>query len=114
MPTTSISYLLMASKIQKWKWLLESMNSVGYYVVMHAFEAVMCNLALIKINCCSEWQLWSQGEWINRNVSQGSSPGLWVIAEDIEEGVEAGFELPGSKYVGEMGNVALPPVWERA
>lgn len=42
-----------------------------------------------------------------------SSPGLWVISEDIEEGVNAGFELPGSKNVGEMGNVAFPPVRER-
>lgn len=41
-----------------------------------------------------------------------SSPGLRVISEDIEEGVDAGFELPGSKNVGEMGNVAFPPVRE--
>lgn len=42
-----------------------------------------------------------------------SSPGLWVISEDIEKGVDAGFELPGSKNVGEMGNVAFPPVREK-
>lgn len=40
------------------------------------------------------------------------SPGLWVISQDIEEGVDAGFELPGSKNVGEMGNIAFPPVRE--
>lgn len=39
-----------------------------------------------------------------------SSPGLWVISEDVEEGVDAGFKLPGSKNVGEMGNIAFPPV----
>lgn len=42
-----------------------------------------------------------------------SSPGLWVISEDIEKGVNAGFELPGSKNVGEMGNVTFPPVREK-
>lgn len=42
--------------------------------------------------------------------TESSSPGLWVISEDIEKGVDAGFELPGSKNVGEMGNVAFPPV----
>lgn len=42
-----------------------------------------------------------------------SSPGLWVISEDIEKGVDAGFELPRSKNVGEMGNVAFPPVREK-
>lgn len=45
--------------------------------------------------------------------TESSSPGLWVISEDIEKGVDAGFELPGSKNVGEMGNVAFPPVWEK-
>lgn len=39
-----------------------------------------------------------------------SSPGLRVVSEDVEEGVDAGFELPGSKNVGEMGNIAFPPV----
>lgn len=38
------------------------------------------------------------------------SPGLWVVSEDVEEGVYAGFELPGSKNIGEMGNIAFPPV----
>lgn len=47
----------------------------------------------------------SATDWTKR-----SSPGLWVISEDIEEGVDAGFELPGSKNVGEMGNIAFPPV----
>lgn len=42
--------------------------------------------------------------------TESSSPGLWVISEDIEKGVNTGFELPGSKNVGEMGNVAFPPV----
>lgn len=42
-----------------------------------------------------------------------SSPGLWVISEDVEKGVDAGFELPGSKNVREMGNVAFPPVSEK-
>lgn len=39
-----------------------------------------------------------------------SSPGLWVIAENVEEGVDTGFELPGSKNVREVGNIAFPPV----
>lgn len=42
-----------------------------------------------------------------------SSPGLWVISQDIEKGVDAGFELPGSKNVREMGNVALPPARQK-
>lgn len=41
--------------------------------------------------------------------TESSSPGLWVIPQDVEEGVDAGFELPGSKNVGEMGDVAFPP-----
>lgn len=42
-----------------------------------------------------------------------SSPGLWVISKDIEKGVHAGFELPGSENVREMGNVAFPPAREK-
>lgn len=42
-----------------------------------------------------------------------SSPGLWVISKDIEKGVHAGFELPGSENVREMGNVAFPPAREQ-
>lgn len=45
--------------------------------------------------------------------TESSSPGLWVISEDIEKGVDSGFELPGSKNVGEVGNVAFPPVREK-
>lgn len=47
------------------------------------------------------------------SISWTSSPGLRVISEDIEKGVDAGFELPGSKNVREMGNVALPPVRQK-
>lgn len=48
-----------------------------------------------------------------RGCKQSSSPGLWVVSEDIEKGVDASFELPGSKNVREMGNVAFPPVGEK-
>lgn len=46
-------------------------------------------------------------------ASPETSPGLRVVSEDIEKGVDAGFELPGSKNVREMGNVALPPVRQK-
>lgn len=52
------------------------------------------------------WEDWEE-------LTESSSPGLGVISEDIEKGVDAGFELPGSKNVGEMGNVAFPPVREK-
>lgn len=37
-----------------------------------------------------------------------SLPCLWVVSQDVEEGVDAGFELPGGEYVREVGDVALP------
>lgn len=46
-------------------------------------------------------------------IYQSSSPGLWVVSEDIEKGVDAGFELPRSKNVREMRDVAFPPVGEK-
>lgn len=49
----------------------------------------------------------------NESVGVSSSPGLWVVSEDVEKGVNPGFELPGSKNVGEMGNVALPPAGQK-
>lgn len=42
-----------------------------------------------------------------------SSPGLWVVSQDVEKGVDAGFELPGSENVREMRNVAFPPGREK-
>lgn len=37
-------------------------------------------------------------------------PSLWVISQDVEEGVDSRFKLPGSEYVREVGDVAFPSV----